>query len=157
MARRVHSFEFVRCFHETGAGSCHLARDRVDRAQPFLGSFLAVVGTTIDQQLLFSTSRRYSGVARYLSFRSDANQCSVVSPSGSDDGNGVVPRIESGIVGGGGGVTRWSCSERPVRREAAVGTRCIWTMFVPFGSRVLPPSWAPSIYSRSLPSPIPQE
>lgn len=27
--------------------------------------------------------------------------------------------------------------------------RCIWTMFVPFGSRALPSSWAPSVYSRS--------
>lgn len=45
---------------------------------------------------------------------------------------------------------RCACKRRPVRKGLYVrGTRCIRTMFVPFASRVLPPSWAPSICSCS--------
>lgn len=39
---------------------------------------------------------------------------------------------------------------RYTRARDGIAVRCIWTMFVPFGSRALPPSWAPSVYSRSL-------
>lgn len=41
-------------------------------------------------------------------------------------------------------------SRERYRARDGIAVRCIWTMFVPFGSRALPPSWAPSVYSRSL-------
>lgn len=42
------------------------------------------------------------------------------------------------------------CTRGRYHARDGIAVQCIWTMFVPFGSRALPPSWALSVYSRSL-------